>query len=116
VTGFGKEAKSIAKTLKVNRSKSPQSAKHLEDTGQVNKPLTIDRAGSAQRRNENMKGVGIKPGMDRDESPPAVFKENGGNASVRHIPSGDNRSAGAQIGNQLKGVKDGECVKIEICK
>ena len=54
--------------------------------------------------------------MDRDESPPAIFKEGGKGSSVKHIPSGDNRSAGAQIGNQLKGVKDGACVEIKICK
>jgi hypothetical protein len=56
-----------------------------------------------------MKGVSTEAGKDRDESPPAVFKEGKG-ASVKKIGSRDNRSAGAQLGNGLKGVKDGEQV------
>jgi hypothetical protein len=56
-----------------------------------------------------LKGVETKKGMDRDESPPAVFKESA-NASVKHIPSGDNRSAGAKLGHDLRDVADGEQV------
>jgi hypothetical protein len=79
------------------------------------KKLTVDRAGAAERRAESLKGTETKPGMDRDEVPPAVFKEGGAGASVRTIPSSDNRSAGAQLGNQIKDVPNGGCVKIEIC-
>lgn len=50
---------------------------------------------------------------DRDEATPVVFKESKG-ADVKNITSRDNRSAGAQIGNQLRNVKDGEKVKIKI--
>lgn len=49
--------------------------------------------------------------MDRDEAPPAVI-DTGEKASVKLISSGDNRGAGASIGQQLRKVKDGEKVKI----
>jgi RHS repeat-associated protein len=106
----------VVKTVKISESKSPEAAKNLRESGATNRPLTVDRAGAADRRRESLKGIETKPGKDRDESPPAVFKEGGQGASVKLIPSGDNRSAGAQLGNQLKDVKDGQCVQIEICK
>ena len=59
-----------------------------------------------------MKGVKTKNGMDRDEYPPAVLKTNF-KASVKHIPSGDNRGAGGSMGNQLKNVQDGTKVQIK---
>jgi len=58
-----------------------------------------------------MEGVPTKPGMDRDESPPAVFAE--GSQSVRHIPSTQNRGLGAVIGNQIRDVPDGGKVIIQ---
>ncbi|MGC3932149.1 NucA/NucB deoxyribonuclease domain-containing protein [Pseudomonas atacamensis] len=39
-----------------------------------------------------MRGIETKPGLDRDEYPPAMFQEGGQEASVRHITAGDNRS------------------------
>ncbi|NUQ79904.1 MAG: hypothetical protein HUU21_40915 [Polyangiaceae bacterium] len=86
--------------------------RHLEETGQVGRELTIDRAGTGARRRGNMEGVKTRPGLDRDESPPAVFKESQG-ASLRHIPSSDNRSAGAQIGRQIKGLPNGTKIIIK---
>ena len=103
-----------AKKVTVSRSASPESARHLEETGATGRRLTVDRAGRDQRRRDNMSGTQTRPGTDRDESPPAVFRESE-NASVRNIPSSDNRSSGAQIGNQIRDVPDGACVKIEIC-
>jgi chemotaxis protein histidine kinase CheA len=44
--------------------------------------------------------VAASVGVDRDEYPPAMFKENAGTASVRYVLSGDNQGAGATIGNQ----------------
>jgi hypothetical protein len=58
-----------------------------------------------------MEGVDTMPGHDRDESPPAVFKESE-NASIRHIPASDNRSAGGQLGAQIKHLPDGTKVMI----
>jgi len=85
------------------------------DVGVTGKKLTVDRASASARRAESMKGTSTNPGMDRDEAPPAVFKEGGAGSSVRHINSSDNRSAGGQLGQQLKDVPNGGCVRIE-CK
>jgi hypothetical protein len=54
------------------------------------------------------------PGKDRDEYPPAVFKEGGRGAQVRPINPSDNRGAGASIGQQIKDVPNGDKVKITI--
>ena len=108
----GKAADEI-KTITIDSSKSPEAAQHLKDAGVVGKKLTVDRAGAASRRADALKGTPTKPGLDRDEAPPAVFKEGGTGSSVRHIDASDNRSAGGQLGHQLKDVPDGGCVKIE---
>jgi len=94
----------------VSRSMSPQSARHIEDAQtMMGKPrtLTIDRPGTRRRRAESLRGIPTIRGLDRDEYPPAVFLEGGFGASVRHIPLADNRSAGAQIGNQIRNQPDG---------
>jgi uncharacterized protein RhaS with RHS repeats len=105
-----------AKKIKISESKSPEAAKHIREAGIEGKKLTVDRAGAAERRKEALKGTETKPGMDRDEVPAAIFKEGGAGASIRNIPSSDNRSGGAQLGNQLRDVPNGGCVTIEICK
>jgi len=110
--GAAVEAAKGAKEVTISRSKSPEALKHLEETGQTGRALTVDRAGAAARRRGNMEGVETRPGLDRDESPPAVFREGQG-GSVRHIPSGDNRSAGGQIGRQIKGLPNGAKVIIK---
>ncbi|WP_425928376.1 NucA/NucB deoxyribonuclease domain-containing protein [Pseudomonas sp. NyZ201] len=61
-----------------------------------------------------MRGVEIKPGLDRDEYPPAMFQEGGKGASVRHIDPGDNRCAGACIGAQCRGLPNGTKVRIDV--
>jgi RHS repeat-associated protein len=96
----------------ISRERSPDALKHLEETGQTGKELTIDRSGAAARRRENVASTQTKSGMDRDESPPAVFKESE-EASVRHVPASDNRSAGAQVGNQIRKLPDGAKVILE---
>ena len=114
--GRGREPE--PKVVELSKSKYPEATKHLEDSGWVGKPLTVDRPGTKKRRRESMKGTKTQKGKDRDECPPAVFKEGGKGASVRHIDPSDNRGAGATIGNALKkqGVKDGEVVIIKIVK
>jgi len=107
------------KEIKINRSSHPESAKHIDDAQAAGKPsvLTVDREGAAARRGESLKGTERAPaGSDRDEYPPAMFKEGGGGASVRNVSSGDNRGAGASIGNQCRGVPNGGQVKLTTCK
>lgn len=108
----GKAAKKQPKVVTIDASKSPEAAKHLEDSGSVGVELTIDRAGKDKRRRDAMKGQATQKGKDRDEAPPAVFKE--GSTSVRKIDSSDNRSAGAQLGNQIRDLAEGEKVIIKI--
>jgi hypothetical protein len=80
------------------------------------KTLTIDREGAAANRKESLNGVPTQKGSDRDEYPPAMFKEGGNGASVKHINPTDNRGAGACIGAQCKGLSDGAKVTIEVVK
>jgi hypothetical protein len=89
------------KEIVVSRSRSPESAKLLEESGAVGRALPVNREGVAARRKAATKELETKPGFDRDEAPPAVLRRDGDPVTVRHVPSGDNRSAGSQIGHQL---------------
>ncbi len=97
----------------VDGSKHPESAKHLSEAIQngTSSEGVIDRAGASARRRENLKGTNTQSGMDRDEVPPAVINT-GGSSSVRHIPSSDNRGAGASIGQQIRKLPDGTRVRV----
>lgn len=103
------------KVIIINKSKYPESAKHIEDAQAAGKPavLTIDRSGAAQRRQESLKDTPPVKGLDRDEYPPAMFKEGGTGASVRPIAPSDNRGAGACIGAQCRNLPDGTSVIIK---
>ncbi|UOY70825.1 VENN motif pre-toxin domain-containing protein [Enterobacter ludwigii] len=103
------------KVIIINESKYPESAKHIEDAQAAGQPaiLTIDRGGAAQRRRESLKDTPPVKGMDRDEYPPAMFKEGGTGASVRPITPSDNRGAGACIGAQCRNLPDGTSVTIK---
>ncbi len=98
----------------ISRDKYPESAKHIDAAQKDGKPsvLTIDRNGAAARRKESLRGIPTKPGLDRDEYPPAMFKEGGAGASVRHIPSSDNRGSGSTMGHELRHLPDGARVKL----
>lgn len=97
----------------IDGNKHPESATHLDDainSGKSNEGV-IDRAGSEARRKENLRNVETKPGLDRDEAPPAVVNT-GEKASVRHINPSDNRGAGALIGKQIENLPDGTPVRV----
>lgn len=91
------------RTVIISRAASPQAAKHIDDAQAAGQPktLTLDRIGADARRAASTSKLPIVPGMDRDEYPPATFLEGGATASVRHIPIGDNRSAGGQLKAQM---------------
>ncbi len=110
------EQNTIKGVVSISRSKYPETASHIEDVISKGKPavLTIDRKGASQRRKEALGNTKSKAGYDRDEYPPAMFKEGGKNSSVRHISPSDNRGAGSCIGHQCKQYADGDKVKIEI--
>jgi RHS repeat-associated protein len=102
------------KDVTISRSRSPQAAQHIDDAQAAGHPdvVTIDRSRTVTNRRDSLRGVAPQPGMDRDEYPPACCAEGGAGASVRPIPRSDNRSAGGQLGRQLKGVPDGTQVRI----
>ncbi|MDQ1327878.1 MAG: hypothetical protein QG641_1162, partial [Candidatus Poribacteria bacterium] len=97
-------------TIVISRSKYPEAAQHIDD----NSPVTgrIDRPGASDRRRESLRGIETTPGMDRDEVPPAVLSTGGAGASVRHIPSSDNRGAGSSMGQQMRDLPNGTLVSI----
>jgi filamentous hemagglutinin len=110
-----RNADEAAKTVRVSRSRYPQSARHIDDAQAAGQPaeLTIDRAGAAARRREATSGTQRQSGLDRDEYPPAMMREGGQGSSVRLINPGDNRGAGACIGAQCRTLPDGTRVRIE---
>lgn len=105
-----------ARTVVISRSTAPQAAQHIVDAQAKGYPsvLTLDKEGTEARRYQALKGIPTVDGMDRDEYPPAVFLEGGAGASVRHIPLSDNRSAGAQMRNQLRGASEGCKITIAV--
>lgn len=100
--------------VKISKSKYPESARHIEEAQAKGHPKvgTIDRAGAKSNRAEALKDTPTKRGFDRDEYPPAVFKEGGEGASVRHIPPSDNRGAGASMGAQMTELPNGTQVEV----
>ncbi len=106
----------VAKIITISKSRYPESAQHIEDAVAAGQPdiLTIDRPNTQSRRRDSLRNTEIKPGLDRDEYPPALFQEGGDGASVRHINPSDNRGSGACIGAQCRGLPDGTKIKIEV--
>jgi hypothetical protein len=100
--------------ISVSSTRFGEAAGHIEEAQAAGQPsiLTIDRAGASARRADAMRGVARVPGLDRDEYPPAMFKEGGEGASVRTINPSDNRACGAFIGNQCSGLSNGQTVRI----
>ncbi|NBL76367.1 hypothetical protein GWI67_01995, partial [Proteus sp. G2672] len=103
------------KVIIVDKNKYPETAKHIEDAQKSGHPniLTVDRDGAAKRRRESLKNIDPVKGSDRDEYPPAMFKEGGTGASVRLISPSDNRGAGSCIGHQCREFADGTIVIIK---
>lgn len=110
------DAVKATRKVEVSASRHPESARHIQDAQSSGHPqtLTIDRGNAAANRRDSLRDVPTKPGLDRDEYPPAMFKEGGEGASVRHINPSDNRGAGSCIGAQCRGLPDGTRVKIEV--
>ncbi|WP_230624925.1 MULTISPECIES: RHS repeat-associated core domain-containing protein [Burkholderia] len=104
------------KDVTVSRGRFPETAAHIEDAQNAGQPstLTIDRAGAAANRRDSLRGTDPISGKDRDEYPPAMFREGGTGASVRPISPSDNRGAGSCIGAQCRGLPNGAQVNIRI--
>jgi len=100
----------------ISQTRFPETAAHVEEAQKAGKPttLTIDRAGAVDRRRETLRGTSRVPGKDRDEYPPAMFKEGGQGASVKHVSPNDNRGAGACIGAQCRELPNGATIDIRV--
>jgi hypothetical protein len=99
------------------RDRYPETAKHTEDAQAAGHPdvVTLDRGSRAKkRRKESLAGGATAPEKDRDEYPPAMTKEGGQGASVRHVPYGDNRGAGSCVALQCKQYPNGTRVRIRV--
>ena len=68
--------------------------------------LRLNRRGAATRRARLLAGFPARQGADRDEWPMA-FARRTVKAHVAYIPAGQNRGAGARIGNLLRRYCDG---------
>jgi hypothetical protein len=104
--------KTGVKDVIIDAKKYPESAQHIKDSGFDNTVVTIDRKQATARRQEALKDKKPSPRYDRDEAPPAVFKE--GSQSVKNISIHDNQGAGASIGNQIRNLPDGTKVRLKI--
>ena len=92
--------------IAVSRGRHPQSAQHVDDAQQAGHPDVADhrpRQAPRQRRRESLLGhPRQRKNLDRDEYPPAMFREGGTGSSVRHIDHSDNRGAGSSMGHQAR--------------
>jgi hypothetical protein len=70
------------------------------------KVLTVHRAGADARRDKLLRPIATRPGMDRDEYPPAVARGSY-RADVAYVPSSENRSHGSTMGLKLRRYCDG---------
>ena len=101
----------------IDSAKSPQAAAHIQDAQAAGHPsvVTLDRGLAKPNRKAALADTPTAPkGMSRDEYPPACCREGGAGSSVRAIRAGDNSSAGAQFGNQARGLPDGTKVRIKV--
>jgi hypothetical protein len=111
IVGLGDER---PQDVTIDSQRYPESAAHAREAQESGQPdtLTIDRKGADARRRDALRGTSSTPGKDRDEYPPAMFKEGGAGASVRPVAPSDNRGAGACIGAQCKELPDGTRVRL----
>jgi hypothetical protein len=91
-----------------SRTKYPNIRRHFRDAVARGAPrvLRLRRAGADRRRDRLLAAFPTRPGMDRDEYPPAIGRRTW-RASVAHVPSSENRSHGATLGIKLRRFCDG---------
>ena len=99
--------------VRLSRRRWPHIVAHLVAVrGRYPRVWHIDRAGASENRAESLRGWPTRPGFDRDEVPAAVAREGGRGASVAYVRSGENRSAGASMGGQLRKWCDGQSFRL----
>jgi hypothetical protein len=103
------------KRIIFSRSEYPNIRKHFRIAVKQGWPrrLVVNRPDADARRDRLLEDIPTKDGYDRDEYPPAVGRgkgpglergrdPRGWKAHVRHVPSSENRSHGAVLGNALE--------------
>ena len=95
-------------TLSFSKAKYPHVRAHFRAALRRGWPrtLVLNRSGADARRDRLMNDRVTRDGYDRDEYPPAVGRGRW-RADVRYVPSSENRSHGATMGNALRGLCDG---------
>jgi hypothetical protein len=108
------------KRLVFSKAKYPNIRRHFRAAVRKGWPtrLVVNRRGADARRDRLLEGYPTKDGYDRDEYPPAVGRgkgkglmrgrnPRGWRASVRYVPSSENRSHGAVLGNKIDDLCNG---------
>lgn len=105
--------------VELPRSRYPHIVAHIEDSwARYPRVLRVNRSGAAGRRArllgwwEARHPQPTGDHMDLDEEPAAVLRSSW-RASVRPVEEGENRGAGAKLGAELRGVRDGACVRYD---
>lgn len=90
----------------------PNIIRHIKKSWRLGyrKVLRINRPGADERRDKALAGIPTKDGFDRDEAPAAVLRKRW-RTDVAYVPSSENRSAGASLGNQISPYCNGVRVK-----
>ncbi len=103
-------------TLDFSLSRFGEAAEHIQEAIAAGQPdvLTINRPMADANREASTGGLQKVPGKQLDEYPPAMFLEGGADAHVRAINPSDNLSAGAYLGNSLRGYPDGARLQIRV--
>lgn len=103
-------------TLTFSLSRYPNVADHVRDAQAAgeSKVCTIDRPHADSHRKQSLADIATKPGMDRDEYPPAMCAEGGRGADVRLVPSAENRSSGSWMRGRLAHYPNGTRVLLKV--
>ncbi len=85
-----------------SKASYPNIIRHIKKSWRLGfrKVLRINRPGADERRDKALGGIPTKDGYDRDEAPAAVLRKRW-RTDVAYVPSSENRSAGASLGNQI---------------
>jgi hypothetical protein len=95
-------------SISFSSTKYPNIRRHVQAAVARGWPavLVLNREGADVRRDRLLDGYRTRPGMDRDEYPPAVGRGRW-RADVAYVPSAENRSHGATLGIKLRRFCDG---------
>lgn len=88
----------------LSKARHPHVIAHIKRSWRRGYPhvLRIRRRGADERRERLLARYPTRDGFDRDEAPAAMLRSTV-RADVMYVPSSENRSAGASMGNQLRG-------------